>query len=218
MPTIAESIVSIARANGATGDAQTITEALDLLADTLAGSDQPSQQTISQAVGVLAPYISGGGGGASVGPLTRIVQYSGDFRDEPSVGDSVGDVGYFVYKTSVGSDDLAVGTGDVNGFAVSSVAAATTITSVWGPAYHNSELDGISSYVVTLGADQYGYPIIETVEPWDGDFTTEWSVFDGEARQPSTADDPYSEKRYVFTVPSLGEGEALMLKYSFYYD
>ena len=37
MATIAESIVAIARANGATGNAETIAEALDLLNDTLAG-------------------------------------------------------------------------------------------------------------------------------------------------------------------------------------
>lgn len=62
--TVAGEITKIAVEHGYNGVApKTITAAIDALADTLAGSDVDSGNTVAQAVRALAPYIGSGGGG-----------------------------------------------------------------------------------------------------------------------------------------------------------
>lgn len=59
MASITEQIVSLATALGATASGNyTISSAIDLLADTLAGSDQSQQATIAAALGELSGKIS----------------------------------------------------------------------------------------------------------------------------------------------------------------
>lgn len=57
--TIAGSIVALAKAYGASqsATASTINEALDLLNDTLAGSDEDAEATIAQAIDAVAEGI-----------------------------------------------------------------------------------------------------------------------------------------------------------------
>lgn len=57
--TIAGSIVALAKKYGASGSAtaSTINEALDLLNDTLAGSDADAEATIAQAIDAVAEGI-----------------------------------------------------------------------------------------------------------------------------------------------------------------
>lgn len=67
--TVVGEIMRIAVEHGYEGtQIKTITGAIDALADTLAGSDVDSGQTVAQAVRALAPYI-GSGGGVSLGAL-----------------------------------------------------------------------------------------------------------------------------------------------------
>ena len=54
---ITSELVKIAKAKGATGTAQTVSEALDLLLDTLSGTDNAQKHTIEQAIASLATYI-----------------------------------------------------------------------------------------------------------------------------------------------------------------
>ena len=62
MSTIAQEIMSIATAHGYQGTAQpTIAEAVNALADTLAGEDVAGGRTIAEAVRNIAPYVGGGG-------------------------------------------------------------------------------------------------------------------------------------------------------------
>ena len=62
MKTIAETIVAVAKEHGAetaeTGTGWTIERALDLLADTLAGSDQAQRGTIAEAFDALSDLIA----------------------------------------------------------------------------------------------------------------------------------------------------------------
>ena len=64
MATIADELNAISVEHGYTGAApKTIADAIDALADTLAGEDIEERRTIAGAIHALAPYIGGGGGG-----------------------------------------------------------------------------------------------------------------------------------------------------------
>ena len=68
--TIRSEYYELAKKLGYTGsEPSTTAAAIDALADTLAGSDVDSGQTVAQAVRALAPYIGSGGGGGSLGTL-----------------------------------------------------------------------------------------------------------------------------------------------------
>lgn len=244
--TITDKVIDLAKEYGASpsATANTITEALDLLNDTISGSDQARGSTISDMLSTLSGNIVPSGtititengtgidvspyatadvnvsGGASVGELVNIGAYSGDMASEPSVGDYFGSASDIFHKVSLSGSDIITNGDPFNSTNIDAVAAMSTITSIWGPAYHSSVDDEIYGYVVTLADGEYGGKVIETISPYQGSFTTEWAVVNTSTGvvQPSTADDPNAMKRYVFDVPSLGEGEALLLKYSFYWD
>lgn len=88
MSTIAQEINAITTAQGGTAQGQTIAEAVNALADTLAGEDVAGGRTISDAISKLAPYIGtgGGGGGITDGVYTDIAKTS---RSVPQVGNTV---------------------------------------------------------------------------------------------------------------------------------
>lgn len=65
---IKSEILGIAADHGYEGTAQTITGAINALADTLAGEDVAGGRTVASAIHALGPYIGGGGGGG-VGDL-----------------------------------------------------------------------------------------------------------------------------------------------------
>jgi hypothetical protein len=67
MSTIAQEINAITEAQGGTATGQTIAEAVNALADTLAGEDVAGGRTITDAISKLAPYVGGGGGGGGFG-------------------------------------------------------------------------------------------------------------------------------------------------------
>lgn len=101
--TVAGEITKIAVEHGYNGTApKTITGAIDALADTLAGSDVDSGQTVAQAVRALAPYIGSGGGG-SLGALQAWPQ----FVINPIVGESMSfEGGAQAFKLMAGSTTL----------------------------------------------------------------------------------------------------------------
>ena len=73
MATIADELNAISVEHGYTGAApKTIADAIDALADTLAGEDVKGSRTIAGAVKALAPYIGSGGGGITLGPLAGV--------------------------------------------------------------------------------------------------------------------------------------------------
>ena len=64
MATIADELNAISVEHGYTGAApKTIADAIDALADTLAGEDVKGGRSIAGAIHALAPYIGSGGGG-----------------------------------------------------------------------------------------------------------------------------------------------------------
>ena len=243
MPTtITDRVVDLAKDYGASEDAsaQTISEALDLLNDTLAGSDQAGASTISDALGALSGNIvpsstltiteNGTGidvaqyaavdvavsGGTSVGAFVPIrAFYNND--DVPAVGD------YCTLDTNFNAiyigESLVIESKKVDaGTEINGVAAGCEVTTCIGPAYL-SQMDAISGYIVTLTPTEYGDDIIATIRPWDGTITTEWFKIDDDTYVPTTADDTErTAKRYVYTVPALDAGEALMLQYVYYWD
>lgn len=76
---IKSEILDIAKDNGYEGAAQTITGAINALADTLAGEDVAGGRTVASAIHAIGPYI-GGGGGTSLGAVVSmsIVEYDSE--------------------------------------------------------------------------------------------------------------------------------------------
>lgn len=97
MATIADELNAISVEHGYTGAApKTIAEAIDALADTLAGEDVDSGRSIASAIHALAPYIGTGGGSQRVelfeetltveqaeDSYLAALAYTGDITDDP---------------------------------------------------------------------------------------------------------------------------------------
>lgn len=130
MRTIAQAITDLAtKAKGsqAVPRGRTITDALDALADAMAGADVPLANctTIVNAIDtVTANY--GGGGGVDVGPLVR-VQHS---DNAPVAGTSYvyGDACYSVGSVAVGDATIFDVTG--NEVSIDNVAAGATVSTL----------------------------------------------------------------------------------------
>ena len=239
--TITDKVIDLAKEYGASpsATANTITEALDLLNDTLSGSDQASGSTISDMLSTLSGNIVPSGtititengtgidvspyatadvnvsGGASVGALVPIRFYSSN-DNVPAVDD-------YCYLDShinaihIGESPVIESKNVETGIEINGAAAGCEVTTCIGPAYL-SQADAISGYIVTLTTSEYNDWLIATIRPWDGTITTEWFKFDN-GYVPTTADDAErAYKRYVYTVPALDADEALLLQYSFYWD
>lgn len=152
--TVVGEIMRIAVEHGYEGtQIKTITGAIDALADTLAGSDVDSGQTVAQAVGALAPYI-GGSGGVELGNPTNAVMHS---VTVPVVGESP-NVGYLqVFELYVGTQQIVgdVGQGASN---IYGIASGATVTYSFGSLDEGGPLPEdavIETYVVTIDPDEW---------------------------------------------------------------
>lgn len=82
---IKEEITKIAVEQGYDGaKPKTIADAIDALADTLAGEDVKSGRSIAGAIHALAPYI-GSGGGSELGPLAGMIAGGAKENEEITV-------------------------------------------------------------------------------------------------------------------------------------
>lgn len=224
MASITEQIVSLATALGATASGNyTISSAIDLLADTLAGSDQSQQATIAAALGELSGKIAkvpsgtisitenGEGidvssyatadvavsGGASVGGLVPIYEGS----TNPQVGDSLYESAD-ISSLYLGDSPIMETTTDVTGAPVARAAVGVKCTTMYVSAF-NTDADNPVGAIVTVDTS-LGYNTIGSIQQWDG-VTLE------------KVTDEYDNvmKRYVFTVPELQSGQAVYYAFSY---
>lgn len=165
--TVAGEITKIAVEHGYNGAApKTITGAIDALADTLAGSDVDSGQTVAQAVRALAPYIGSGGdgGGVELGALQHgirivaVVPVVGDY-DNPE---------YASIKSAKAGNIVVFGSDPIEGPSASaSGIAAGLVVTIDDMSY--SQSPHVSAHVVTLEFNAYeGASIYTSVRQWDG--------------------------------------------------
>lgn len=193
MRTIAQAITDLAtKAKGsqAVPRGRTITDALDALADAMAGADVPLANctTIVNAIDVVtANYSGGGGGGVDVGAMAFVgcalatPTVGGSFHTSPIIAlAKIGDVTIYDYSI----------VGDPAG---GSFAAGLTLTTDAIPTEYANTMN---AYVCTAdGSNQYA-----TVELWDGTLTREDAEYEG---------DPAYQ--WTFTMPELQEGESFIL-------
>ena len=224
MASITDQIVSLATSLGATASGSyTIASAIDLLADTLAGSDQEQRATIAGALGELSGKISkvpsgtisitenGEGidvsayatadvsvsGGASVGGLVKLYETG----STPEVGASI----YPAYDIStlyLGELPLATAGSDSAYMSVVCAAEGVKCATFWVRAF-DSDADNPEAYLITVDTS-LGYDTIATMEPWDG-----------VALETMTDVNNEVDKRYVFTVPEVQSGVAILYRYQF---
>ena len=191
MATIADELNAISVEHGYTGAApKTIAEAIDALADTLAGEDVDSGRSIASAIHALAPYI-GSGGGTTLGPLQGSVI---DTISTPVVGEEVG--------TSLKCSGLKVGSQAVLGFYSESngvsdcrVAAGVTYESMYLTAYSAEDVHDFHTYIATLDND-WKYA---TIEPADVVLSV---VYDPDINM----------SRLSFVMPELDANEVLIIQ------
>lgn len=173
---------------------KSIAQAIDALADTLAGEDVTGSRSISGAIHALAPYIgSGGGGGGELGPLQLApLVYVNGVNGEPTVGESL--------KTEEYSLDMKAGDIEVVEHGVvhfneilTKVAANATVT-----LYVSSVTELSAAYVVTYN-NSIPFPKITDVTEWDGECT----FTPGGDNNPSI----------TFTMTELGENQVLAFKF-----
>lgn len=161
MRTIAEAITDLAtKAKGsqAVPRGRKITDALDALADAMAGTDVPLARctTIVNAIDTITANYGGGGGGVDVGAPTLVVKKN----FAPEVGE------YIPGTSAIGG--VAIGEAvivPVDSFnVISEVAAGVTATTA-----PDSELapTACAAYVVTVDDEEK----ITTVAPWGGTLT-----------------------------------------------
>lgn len=222
MASITDQIVSLATSLGATASGSyTIASAIDLLADTLAGSDQEQRATIAGALGELSGKISrvpsgtisitenGEGidvsayatadvsvsGGASVGGLVPI--YMGSTT--PQVGDRLYDSND-ISSLYLGDSPIMETPTDQTGNQVARAAVGVKCTTMYVPAF-NTDSDNPVGAIVTVDTS-LGYNAIGSIQQWDG-VTLE------------TVTDQYDNvmKRYAFTIPELQSGQAICYGY-----
>lgn len=158
---IKEEITKIAVEQGYDGaKPKSIAQAIDALADTLAGEDVTGSRSIAGAVKALAPYI--GGGGTTLGSMQYAVVYD---TSEPTVGGDAYYVPLTVITVHVGSQ-LVIGEmpGGSNG--APSIAAGATVKA-YAPTDMLGENPVITPYVITDSAEQK----YTSVTPWDGTYT-----------------------------------------------
>ena len=152
----------------------TIAGAIDALNDALAGSDQPSAQTIEGAVRLLGEHIGGGGG--SFGPLQCVIIE----KALPEVGnETIGATDIF----SISSGGAVIAGGNVYTPITSPVAAGLTAVS-----FAEAQYTECDAYVCNVDEDF----LYTSVEPWDGTVTV------GSIEQGG---DTYAT--YTLTVPEM---------------
>lgn len=192
--TVAGEITKIAVEHGYNGVApKTITAAIDALADTLAGSDVDSGQTVAQAVRALAPYI-GSGGGVQLGSLQNGIRITGN---TPVVDDNDDESEYVGIK-SAKAGNIVVFSGDSEEAATAPNIAAGLVVTIETKSY--GQPSNISAYVVTKD-DEGTYT---SVRQWDGQLDVVVGEEDSEG---------YCDVEVTLTMPELDVdgGETLII-------
>ena len=198
MRTIAQAITDLAtKAKGsqAVPRGRKITDALDALADAMAGTDVPLANctTIVHAIDtVTANYTPGGGVDVGAPVDVRIRELEG----VPTVGDPV-DAGDMQYVTKIAVGDAIIAAGEYSSSLIRGIsfAAGTTLTTSWLPAFGDPTQDAAYAFLYTF----------ETVEEegYDVEYYTSVTVLPDTVTMETNEN---SEKRYTFTVPEVENG------------
>ena len=182
--TIADAFNEIAAAQGGEPNySGTIAAAIDAVNDALAGSDQPSAQTIEGAVRLLGQHIGGSvsgtieitengegvdvaqyayadvnvSGGGSFGPLQFVVlEY-----DLPTVGNMRSGAPQ-IFSLDGGGTVFAQGIGSI----FTPIAAGLTAVS-----YSEAQYTECDAYVCGTVLNEYDEPVYTSVTPWEGTVT-----------------------------------------------
>lgn len=135
--------------------------------------------------------------GASVGGLVKLYETG----STPEVGASI----YRAYDISalyLGELPLTTATSDAAGISVDCAAGGVKCVTAWVPAF-NSDADNPEAYLITVDTS-LGYDTIATLEPWDG-----------VALETQIDVNNELNKRYVFTVPEVQSGVAILYRYQY---
>lgn len=166
--TVAGEITKIAVEHGYNGVApRTITGAIDALADTLAGSDVDSGQTVAQAVRALAPYIGSGGGGTTLGSLQNGI-VTADVV--PVVGNAYESSSAYILSAKAGNT-VVFGRSPNRAILSSAnapgIAAGLVVTFIYD--FLSEQSPDVSAYVITTEFDEdSGNDICTSARQWDG--------------------------------------------------
>ena len=224
MRTIQQEIIALAKAAGYSGNGPlTVRGALDALADAVNGSDKSVPADLGGAIGAMSGLVykvpsgtisiteNGEGidvsayatadvsvsGGASVGGLVKLYETG----STPEVGASI----YPAYDIStlyLGELPLATAGSDSAYMSVVCAAEGVKCATFWVRAF-DSDADNPEAYLITVDTS-LGYDTIATMEPWDG-----------VALETMTDVNNEVDKRYVFTVPEVQSGVAILYRYQF---
>jgi hypothetical protein len=206
MRTIAQAITDLAtKAKGsqAVPRGRKITDALDALADAMAGTDVPLANctTIVNAIDVVTANYTPSGGGVDVGAPVQVM-YRSNVAAEPAVGDAVNLAPiYDVAAVKIG--DATIMDVTTTGSGIQSDvgwASGATLTTIWMPAYSDPAEDAAFAFTYT----------VETVE--EVDYYKTVSILQ-DAVTMETMNDGDPMKRYTFTVPEVDEGTYFAVAY-----
>lgn len=208
MRTIAQAITDMAtKAKGsqAVPRGRTITDALDALADAMAGTDVPLANctTIVNAIDTITANY-GGGGGVDVGALVQMMHRS-NVSTEPAAGDAV-ELTADYDVTAIKLGDATIVDGTINSEVIISdvgFAAGVTLTTIWMPAFDDPTQDAAYAYTYT----------VETVE--EVDYYKTVTILEDAVTMETNQN---GEKRYTFTVPEVGEGTFFAVAYEGHWD
>ena len=185
MATIADELNAISVEHGYTGAApKTIADAIDALADTLAGTDVKSGRSIAGAIHALAPYIGSGGGGAELGPLVGMI--AGGAKENEEINVYVSTTPYDITSGETYSDALT-------------------------PVYSNTNVLGIQGNSVSISAPSGCYVVILATVP-NGWTTDSLNIHDAGYSQQITSgfecrvfsDDYYTNALFTMQIPANG--------------
>ena len=206
MRTIAQAITDLAtKAKGsqAVPRGRTITDALDALADAMAGADVPLANctTIVNAIDTITANY--GGGGVDVGALVQVMYRSG-VTPQPAVGDAV-DLAPIYDVAAVKIGDATIADVTTTGSGIQSDvgwASGATLTTIWMPAFSDSAANAAYAFTYT----------VETVEEVDY-YKTVTILEDAVTMETMTDEWGDVKKRYTFTVPEVGDGTFFAVAY-----
>ena len=207
MRTIAQAITDLAtKAKGsqAVPRGRKITDALDALADAMAGADVPLANctTIVNAIDVVTANYSGGGG-VDVGALVQVMYRSG-VTPQPAVSDAV-DLAPIYDVAAVKIGDATIADVTTTGSGIQSDvgwASGVTLTTIWMPAFSDPAANAAYAFTYT----------VETVEEVDY-YKTVTILQDAVTMETMTDEWGDVKKRYTFTVPAVDEGTYFAVAY-----
>lgn len=187
--TKADKIYDIAEKLGYEGDTEGSTsDAINAVSDAL-GFVGPHEKRITSALADLYTVVGGGGGGGDLGALQPSPMAS--YSVEPVVGGGPNESQVAIWYVKVGDSVVIEGDADLEIFPSSAYYAAGCTIAINALDADASSMDG---YIVTLdGSGKFA-----TVAAWDGTIT----------KTASTIPDSHD---YLFTMPTLSDGERLVL-------